>query len=80
MCCEVRVGIRNTITVEGSTATPSKAIRGAIKKTVFFSFPERARPPPINLDAQFFLLRKFWIGPDPPPPVGEKFRKNLSFF
>ena len=50
------------------------------KNSFFFKFPQTAGPPPpISIwMPKFFLLRKFWIGPD--PPFGEKFWKILCFF
>ena len=50
-----------------------QTVKGGIKKL----FP----PLPAGWRPQFFLIRKFWNGQDPPPPpFGEKFRNILSFF
>ena len=55
-----------------------QALRGAIKKKsgVFLSFPNERDPP---LSPKFFLLRKFWIGPAP-PPFWRRIPKNSQFF
>ena len=46
-------------------------IRGAIKKLFFLLLVKKLRPPPLPLfwPPQFFLIRIFWIGRDPPPKV-----------
>ena len=49
--------------------------KGSHKKNCFFLlFVKKLRPPPLPLfwPPQFFLIRIFWIGPDPPPLFGEK--------
>ena len=46
----------------------------------FFRENPNERDPPINLDAQIFLIRKFWIRIDPPTLFGGKFRKKPEYF
>ena len=53
-------------------------VRGGIKKTVFF-FQQSETPPPFFWPPQFFLIRIFWLGPDP-PPFRRKMVKTTSFF
>ena len=63
-------------------------IRGAIKKLFFFTFSKKTETPPLPLfwPPQFFLIRIFWIGRDPPPPrsalknLGEFWPWNLQLF
>ena len=55
-------------------------IWGGIKTQLFFClWSKKAETPPFCLP-QFFLIRIFWIGQDPPPPFGEKYAKDSQFF
>ena len=56
-------------------------IRGGIKNCFFFTFSQKTEPPPLPLfwPPQFFLIRIFWLGPDP-PPFRRKMVKKLPVF
>ena len=47
-----------------------KVIRGGLKNCFFLLLVKKLRPPPPFLTTSvFFLIRIFWIGQDPPPPL-----------
>ena len=62
---------------------PSKGLRGAIKKKIwfFFTFSQKTETPPLPLfwPPQFFLLRIFLTRPRPPPLSAKNGQKTTSF-